>query len=744
MISGAVDERPRLFGLGQQGFGKPQLTALTRATEQLLVSTSHPTTVEGAIAAVKGRTENARGDAAVRHDPATTEDIVGFDPRTIDSPKMGLSGLLGSTSGRNGNRKNLTTPSTVSVASTASMPVRVPARPEFISGEDHLYPVEPEAPNLRDLNACLEALAVVFPDIQIEVFREMLSHFDGESRLEVVADTLLKNRVEWVKGRWRARKTDGTGLVPKNETFRDEGYKDAVKALAWHEFRGLSRSTINAVLAESNYSYLDARRALVNLSSKSWRFAISTLFSSRRKVLPETEPENHPLVIWRSTGRGSIEPCIKPTGNAELDRELYDLLVAPILHQRRAEQEQNDHRFAIALNNTEAEDAQDTIECACCYADCAFEEFTSCNMEGHMICFRCVQHSLTEAVFGQGWQRSIDKDTGTLRCPAVASEECQGCIPQDQMFRAMLEEPKGPEILRRLDLQLTEQNLISSGMPLIRCPFCPYAAMDDVYLPQGSSRSLTPQQFYNIMAIASLLLIPFVLPLVLATLLVCLLASLNKPLRENMSQHLCQAVARRRRRQFGLRFKCENPECGRSSCLNCGKEWIDVHICNESSLVALRTQVEQAMSLAVKRVCPRCNMSFVKTSGCNKLKCPCGYSMCYVCRKDIGGNEGPDAGYQHFCSHFRPEGDPKACTQCKKCNLWESEDTERVLEQAKREAERKWFETENRELSGAEKTYLETGMTVDMGPRSLDGVWRHGRLPSVNEIFDILVEFANL
>lgn len=692
------------------------------------------------------RTENARGDAAVRHDPITTGGIVGFDPRSVDSPKMGLSGLLGSSSRRDGNRKNLTSPSTLSVASTASVSVRVPARPDFISNGDHLDPVVSEPPNLRNLNTCLEALAVVFPDIQIEVFREMLSHFDGESRLEVVADTLLKNRVEWVKGRWRARNAHGTAVVPKNETFRDEGYKDAVKALAWQEFRGLSRSAINAVLAESNYFYLDARRALVDLSSKSWRFAISTLFSSRRKVVPETEPENHPLVIWRSTGRGSIEPCIKPTGNAELDRELYDSLVAPIFDRRRAEQEQNDHCFAVALNNTEAEDAQDTIECGCCYADCAFEEFTSCNMEGHMICFRCVQHSLTEAVFGQGWQRSIDKNTGTLRCPAVASKECQGCIPQDQMFRAMLEEPKGPEILRRLDIQLTEQNLISSGLSLIRCPFCPYAAMDDVYLPRGRSRSLTLQQLYNTMAIGSLLLllVPFVLPMVLGMLIICLLASLHKPLCEYVLKQLRQAVARRRRRQFGLRFKCENAECGRPSCLNCGKEWIDVHICNESSLTALRTQVEQAMSLAVKRVCPKCNMSFVKMSGCNKLKCPCGYSMCYVCRKYIGGNEGPDAGYQHFCPHFRPEGDPKACTQCNKCNLWESEDTERVLEQAKQEAERKWFETENRELTGAEKTYLETGMAVDTGPLSLNGVWRRGRLLSVNEVLDILVEFANM
>ena len=61
---------------------------------------------------------------------------------------------------------------------------------------------------------------------------------------------------------------------------------------------------------------------------------------------------------------------------------------------------------------------------------------------------------------------------------------------------------------------------------------------------------------------------------------------------------------------------------------------------------------------------------------------------------DGSGDGGPDVGYRHFCDHFRPEGDPKKCTQCNKCNLWESEDTEQVLRRAKEEAERKWRETE--------------------------------------------------
>ncbi|KAK5658237.1 hypothetical protein OQA88_2212 [Cercophora sp. LCS_1] len=655
---------------------------------------------------------------------------------------MGLGRLLGSSSGNAANTKGLMSSSTVSLP----LPPTEKGPPEFITDEDDLVPpgTEPEAPDLRELNACLEALAVVFPDIRIEVFREILSKFDGESRLAVAADALLKNRVEWVKGRWRALDgSNGTGResLPTDETFRSEEYKKAVKALAGQEFRGLSKSSIIAVLAETNYSYFEARRTLVELSSKSWRFTFATLFSSRRKLQVETEPEMHPLVIWKSTGNGAIEPCIKPTGSAELDRELFQQLIVPLKTRQRNEQQLNDHRYAVALNNTEAEEAHETIECACCYADCAFEEFTSCNSEGHMICFRCVQHSISEAVFGQGWQRSIDKQTGSLRCPAVDSEECRGCITQDHLYRAMLEDPKGADILHKLEQRLAEYSLVSSGQPLIRCPFCSYAEVDDIYVPDNQTaaqRQVWAHNIYNLIFITlCICTIPFFLPILLTCCFVGVLFSSKHLLGDGLLAELRAAQARQVRRRRGLRFKCQNPECGQASCLSCNKEWIDVHICNESALVALRTQVEQAMSLAIKRVCPRCNMSFVKVAGCNKLTCPCGYKMCYVCRKDIEKD-----GYTHYCQHFRPEGDPTACDQCTKCNLWESENTEEILEQAKEEAERKWFASEKRQLSGAERVFLETGMGVRAGKMSLRGVLHGERFPTIAEVFDTIVDIV--
>ncbi|KAK4099353.1 hypothetical protein N658DRAFT_498496 [Parathielavia hyrcaniae] len=678
---------------------------------------------------------------------------------------MGFSGLLGAS----GDRAATTRPKSIASTSTDSRisppapahaptsvppPAPEPATPEYISDATHLKPVDPEPPDLSELNACLDALAAVFPDVQIEVFRDMFVSFDGESRLALVADALLKNRVTWVKGRWRVAAKDGQpaeAVVPKKETFRSPEYKQAVKSLAWHEFKGLSRSAINAVLAESNYSYLDARQTLVDLSSKSWRFTISSLFL-RRKPVSVTEAENHPLVIWRSTGQGSIVPTVKSTGNAELDRELYTALIMPITERAQAEREAKDHNLATELNTAEAEQTDSLIECACCFTESTFEEFTSCNADGHMVCFRCVQHCVSEAVFGQAWQRSINKATGALRCPAVVSTaECQGCIPQDHMHLAMMQEKKGAEILHRLEQRLADHSLVASGLPLVRCPFCAYAEVDEVYLPPNEAdlRLKADSISTAVLMFVAVCCLPLLLPLILisyvAITLIFFVAALGsrRDLGSRLTEEFGAAVARRRRRRRGLRFECQSPECGRASCMLCSKAWIDVHVCNESSLVALRTQVEQAMSMAVKRVCPRCNTSFVKTSGCNKLACPCGYKMCYVCRKDIGGTgDAADVGYRHFCQHFRPHGDGRKCTECTRCNLWEDEDTDEVLRRAKEVAERKWSETEQRELTSAEVEFLKSGLPSQPTARGFDQALRQGRWPTLAEMCDFILETA--
>ncbi|PHH59207.1 hypothetical protein CDD81_3562 [Ophiocordyceps australis] len=602
----------------------------------------------------------------------------------------------------------------------------------YICDEAQLGRVCEARPDLRELNANLEALAAVFPDVQIEVFRELLSKFDGESRLALVADAMLKSRVEWVKGRWRTAGDEGDEGVPAGQRFRSDEYRRAVRRLAWSEFRGLSRSTINAVLAENNFGYLEARPTLVALSAKSWRFALHSVFWRRAKPAAAQAGQHHPLLVWRSSGKGGMVPAVRATGSAELDGDLFDALVRPVQTQLVRQRSEADAQLAAQVNAREAEAADALLECACCFCAAPFERVASCVRCGQLLCFACVQRAVREALFGQGWS-SIDVQRGSLRCMAL--EACSGFVPAEQMRRALDSSDDDQDLAARLDGRLAEQCLAACTLPLIHCPFCPYAEIDDIWTPAHQTLpALRPEKAYRLVLLAlGLVCLLAALPLALMLALAALVLSTRHALARLLSSHYHAALGRHARRRRGPRFTCLNPSCRRSSCLACHKSWSDPHTCHESSLVALRTQVEQAMSLAIKRVCPRCNTSFVKTAGCNKLTCPCGYKMCYVCRADLSV-----IGYRHFCDHFRPDADAAPCTDCERCNLWQTEDVDSVLRQARDDAERRWREAlrEHDEELGAS-----LGRPVaPLGVRALAARVLSGSVPALEDVVDVLVD----
>jgi hypothetical protein len=320
---------------------------------------------------------------------------------------------------------------------------------------------------------------------------------------------------------------------------------------------------------------------------------------------------------------------------------------------------------------------------------------------------------------------------------AIEGGGCSGRIPSDHLHRAMLETSNGAQILQKLDERLAEHCLLKAQVSLVRCPFCGYAEVDNVYLPPREAvlRFRADSLGHIFVVVICLWTIPFLCSVFILTSLVCFLLRMNETVGDRIKKEWQEAKSRHHRRRRGMRFTCQRPSCKKPSCLACSKPWVDVHVCNESSLVSLRTQVEQAMSMAVKRVCPRCNTSFVKNAGCNKLVCPCGYIMCYVCRKDIGTE-----GYRHFCPHFRPEGDGRRCPECKNCNLWEADDTDALLKQAKEEAERKWKDAERRELTGSERAFLDTGFAAGKDYASLERLFSRGELPKMSDIFDVVIE----
>ncbi|KAF4163746.1 hypothetical protein CNMCM6936_000278 [Aspergillus lentulus] len=102
-------------------------------------------------------------------------------------------------------------------------------------------------------------------------------------------------------------------------------------------------------------------------------------------------------------------------------------------------------------------------------------------------------------------------------------------------------------------------------------------------------------------------------------------------------------------------FRCCNPSCEVVSCRLCKDVTHVPKTCEEAKKdrgVSERHLVEEAMSEALIRNCPRCKIKIVKEFGCNKMTCPsCRCCMCYLCKKDITREQ-----YAHFGYG------PNACT----------------------------------------------------------------------------------
>ncbi|DAA77783.1 TPA_exp: Uncharacterized protein A8136_5486 [Trichophyton benhamiae CBS 112371] len=343
---------------------------------------------------------------------------------------------------------------------------------------------------LRERNDALNVLARIFPDIHPEVFRELLTRFDGKSRLEVSVEQLLRYRSEWVKGRWNVSSTSGgTGIlsttegspdarnkpVPREELFRSDQYKDAVRAALAAEFRSLSRSTIDAVLAEGNFSYIRARPTLLDLSRKSWRVTLGNMFSFKKKKAPHKN-DPPPYLVWQRSSTDEPEPVLKSTGCEELDEEIHSTYLLPLVNQRRETQVEEDFRKAEDLNEVEAKVVDALYECDCCLSDVTFEQISTCSEACHVICFNCIQRTLQEALFGQGWDKSISSEKSTLWCIApFANGTCQGTLDAELVKRAILKERSGMETYRKFEARLASDSLAKSNLKLIHCPFCSYA-----------------------------------------------------------------------------------------------------------------------------------------------------------------------------------------------------------------------------------------------------------------------------
>ncbi|KAK2068361.1 hypothetical protein P8C59_003002 [Phyllachora maydis] len=91
-------------------------------------------------------------------------------------------------------------------------------------------------------------------------------------------------------------------------------------------------------------------------------------------------------------------------------------------------------------------------------------------------------------------------------------------------------------------------------------------------------------------------------------------------------------------------FRCSG--CAVVSCRKCKLETHLPNTCAEAAKergISARHELEEAMTQAMMRKCNNCHIQFLKSSGCNRMKCAaCNHSQCYVCSASISDN------YDHF------------------------------------------------------------------------------------------------
>ncbi|MCJ1435209.1 hypothetical protein MMC27_004581 [Xylographa pallens] len=141
-------------------------------------------------------------------------------------------------------------------------------------------------------------------------------------------------------------------------------------------------------------------------------------------------------------------------------------------------------------------------------------------------------------------------------------------------------------------------------------------------------------------------------------------------------------------------FRCKMPDCERISCRLCKA---DSHLpltCAEHKKeqgVSERHILEEAMTNAIIRTCPKCGVPIFKDGGCNKMICSkCRTYVCDYCGKDISKES-----YGHFDNGAG--SNPSAKRKCPTQDNTVARNAERIAD-AEREAMAK-VRAENPELS---------------------------------------------
>ncbi|GAX10176.1 TRIAD3; E3 ubiquitin-protein ligase RNF216 [Fistulifera solaris] len=157
-------------------------------------------------------------------------------------------------------------------------------------------------------------------------------------------------------------------------------------------------------------------------------------------------------------------------------------------------------------------------------------------------------------------------------------------------------------------------------------------------------------------------------------------------------------------------LECPVTTCRYESCVLCGEASHVPLRCEEvekdKKETSGRLTVEEAISAAKIRHCPKCRKPFIKSDGCNKIVCGCGAKICYVCRSLITSS----TPYTHFCQtpHCQHQ-------RCNLCPLYtkDAEDDARAMREAGVQAAQQVREKLQQDTSASGRKLLDLNIDVD-------------------------------
>ncbi|KAK9695999.1 hypothetical protein K7432_012696 [Basidiobolus ranarum] len=508
---------------------------------------------------------------------------------------------------------------------------------KILTSQYGYYPrsVPTENPTINEeQNYFLDKLNEIFPDCEVRCIREKIKKLT-HSHIDLAIDYLLNLDQNTRNGYPQRLKT---GVIDRSDYVRSPAYIKGAKHRLYNEFPFAFKSSIKAVMAELNNDYVQSYDCLQQMSSLTW-WASWLSFMQRR---PYNSPEMY---------------------DPELMRD-----VDVITSRERTKQTKNDEDVAKSLNFSEYQKHNELFECGCCFSSFVFEDMSTCR-EGHIFCCDCLKAYIKEGLFGQGNLRGKS-------IPCMDSSECASFFALEELERVL-----SPDIYHAYMDSLIEEEFKQLDIDLVQCPFCSYCEFDDDPLDLRRLRLYRLFICLGIMVYTSTWLATHVMDILEATfcswsgtfVFGCVAGFTGIQIRRVVSIVQRQLIRRRKRSNI---LYCQNPRCGKCSCLSCGHEHKPLHRCHEKEQDKLRLYVEQAMADAVKRTCPKCQLSFTKSDGCNKMTCRCGYQMCYICRKDIRQES-----YSHFCDHFR-DIPGQGCIQCNKCDLYKVQSEDNAVKEA--------------------------------------------------------------